>query len=696
MSSSSIVNAAPMTIMLGIQDNSTTAPSVQPEQIPTHLPKIYLYAQKGPTTPQLVVGAGLSQMYGADTFDLRKAYATHQTALSNIVDGKGNAQMIERMIPADAGPLATMLLSLDVLPTTIPQYERNADGSYLLNSITGLPVLVSPATSIPGFICKWVLTQSTAFGSAATTVGDQTAGSVTSTRYPIYDFQASSIGGFATNSGFRIYAPTVNSDTPVNGTLLNAISAYPFRMEAISRVNATSTPTITPMQTGDQFFDFVMLPNAIDPALDAVCSLQALFPTAYQTIGQPGYQDVYADLNTLYVYQNNLTTLLNEFYAAETATGAGLNVVGSDFTSTTGQAYMFNFLSGVSSEAIPYYSWVLNTTATNAISLTENTNLYALGGSDGTMNETLFADLVTTAVSQYNDPSSELMDTAVNVESIMYDTGFPLATKKALANFIAIRKDTFIVLSTYDVNGAAMTESDEAAIGLSLLTQVSLFPESPYYGTPVTRALILGRYGSLIGTQYSKQLPITLELASKAAAFMGASDGIWNPVYLFDKAPNSELTLFTNLNVTYTPDKQRNVDWANGLNYPIAFSRSSVFFPALKTVYTNDTSVLTNFFTVMCAGQLEKVGLQAWRQFSGNISLTPGQLIANVNQFITDSTTGKFAGLFNIVPNTTITAADADRGYSWTNSISLFAQNSKTVQTLSLQAFRMAAATTGS
>ena len=695
MSSSSIVNAAPMTIMLGIQDNSTTAPSVQPEQIPTHLPKVYLYAQKGPTTPELVVGGGLTQMYGTDTFDLRKQYATHQTVLSLAVNAKGNAQMIERVIPADAGPAATMLLSLDVLPTTIPQYQRNADGSYIVSNVTGLPVPITPAATVPGFICKWVLTQGTAFGSEVSAVGDQTAGAVTSTRYPIFEFQASSIGGFANNSGFRIYAPTVNTETPVNSTLLQAIKSYPFRMAAISRLNSNSTPTITPLMTGDQFFDFVMLPNAIDPALDAACSLEALFPKAYQSIGNPGYQDVYADLSTLNVYQSNLTTLINEFYAAEVAVGAGLNAVGSDFTSATGQAYMFNFLSGVSSEAMPYYSWTLNTADANAISLTENTNLYALGGNDGTMNETLFAGLVTTAVSEYNNPLSELMDTAVNVESIIYDTGFPLATKKALANFIAIRKDTAVVLSTYDVNGAAMTESEEAAIGLSLLTQVSLFPESPYYGTPVTRALIMARYGTLIGTQYPKQLPITIELASKSAAFMGASDGVWNPVYLFDKAPNSELTMFTNLNVSFTPDSQRNVDWANGMNYPISFSRSSVFFPALKTVYTNDTSVLTNYFTMMACVQLEKVGLQAWREFSGNISLTPGQLTDAVNQSVIDATTGKFAGLFNIVPNTTITASDEQRGYSWTLPISIYANVSKSVQVLSIQAYRMAAAATG-
>ena len=200
----------------------------------------------------------------------------------------------------------------------------------------------------------------------------------------------------------------------------------------------------------------------------------------------------------------------------------------------------------------------------------------------------------------------------------------------------------------------------------------------------------MGRYGTKTDSLYPKKLPTILELASKTAKFMGASDGVWNPAYLFDRSPNSELNLFTGLNVTFTPDGQRNKDWANGLNYPISFSRSKTFFPALKTAYDNDTSVLTNFFTAMACVQLEKVGLQVWREFSGVISLTPGQLVKEVNQSVIDKTTGVFAGLFNIVPNAAVTSFDEQLGYAWHLPISIYANVSKTVMTLSVQAYRMA------
>lgn len=696
--SSSIVNAAPMAVMLGIEDLSTRAVAVAPEEIPTHLPKVYLYTKKGPTGPQLVGGAGLAQMYGADSFDLRKPWANHQTVLSNTLSAKGNAQMIERMLPDDMGPKANLLLSLDVVPFEVPQYQRGSDGRYIKDPITGLPLPVSPAATVTGFKCKWVVSHrreggvndadGTVFGTASVTPGDQTFGDGISTRYPIFEFWASSFGAFANNAGIRISAPNVNSDTPVNTSVLNSLKAYPFRFSAISRLNATSTPTISSMISGDKYFDFALLPGAINPYTTGQMYLGDVLPSAYQSIGVPGYVDIIADLGKFHIYQNNIDDLVNQFYAAEkNFTGAG-----SDFTAgADDEKWKFNFISGMSSEAAPYYSFMFNTEDADAVTLNENTNLYAAGGSDGTMDNAKFASLVSTAVSQYLDPLTSLMDTAVNVESIVYDTGFPLETKYALINFISQRKDTFVVLSTYDVDGPELTSSDESALSIALRTRLQLFPESTYFGTPIVRGLVMGRYGKLLNSQYTGNLPLTIELASKAAAMMGAGNGVWKKQYLFDSDPNSVLTMFQHntVNIVFVPGQQRNKDWANGLNYPLSYSRNSLFFPAMKTAYSDDTSVLTSFFTAMGCVELEKIGEQTWRKYSGNVSLTSGQLIDAVNKTVTDRVQGKFAGLFKIIPNAYITGGDEQRGYSYTLPIDLYANNSKTVATVYLRARRM-------
>jgi len=203
------------------------------------------------------------------------------------------------------------------------------------------------------------------------------------------------------------------------------------------------------------------------------------------------------------------------------------------------------------------------------------------------------------------------------------------------------------------------------------------------------RGLVLARYGTYLPSPYAGKLPITLEIAYKNGRFMGAGNGAWNRTYLYDKAPNSILTQFADLNVTFVPAQQRNSDWADGLNYPLAFSRSQNFMPAMKTIYTDDTSVLSNFFNAAACARLQRIGEQVWREFSGVMSLTEGQLKARVNARVNELTDGKFAGLFVITPQCTITDNDELRGYSWTLPIQIFANVSKTVETLYVQAFRM-------
>ncbi len=300
-----------------------------------------------------------------------------------------------------------------------------------------------------------------------------------------------------------------------------------------------------------------------------------------------------------------------------------------------------------------------------------------------------FAELVAQRVSEYADPNSNLMDTAVHVESIIYDSGFAIETKMALCKFISERKDTAVVLSTYDVDGEPMTAAQELSVAVALRTRLQSYPESEYYGTAVMRGVIVGRYGTLRNSQYGKKLPLTLELASKAADMMGSGNGIWNAELLFDKAPNNEVTMFDNVNVTYTPASVRNQEWEEGLNWVQSFSRKNLFFPAIKTVYDNDTSVLNSFFTMMACVELQKVGERVWREFTGSVALTDAQLVDRVNRRVEQLTVGRFASMFKIVPAAYISDADKARGYSWTLPIKIFANNMRSIMTLSVQAYRM-------
>lgn len=696
-----IINAAPMTNMLGVQDNSTRALVPIPENLPTHLAKVYLFTQTGPgpNQPQLVVGDSMTQMYGADSFNPLKPYYNHQTALvTEALNPAANQMMIERVIPPDAAPRANVRVYLDVLPTQIQQYQRNIDGSIKTDS-SGNPVPVTGAgAKLAGFQVKWVTAYiapdqdgNSMFGAGVEIAGDQTdaTSNTQSNRFPIFDLEVSHIGAAGNWNGFRMWAPTSASSTPINETYLTQDGVYPFRFAFAQKSSANSTSAIVAGNDGSQYYDLTFKPNTVDQTSTQQLYIGDRLLQAYQNLSPAaGQVPQWGPFGRLHVYDDNVATLLQEFYTAEFANPvAGF----TDFTGAANEQYLFNFVSGVSSQNVPYNTFQVVTQAANAVRFTQNTTVYASGGSDGTMNDTTFASLVSAAVAGYADPNSYLQDTATFPESIIYDTGFPLQTKYDLCQFISVRKDTFVVLGTHDVIANAvtpLTASQESALAVALRTRLQMYPESDYFGTATMRGMILGRSGTLISSLYKKRLPMTIEFAAKAAKYMGSGDGVWKNVYSFDQDPLNQVTLMTSINVTSTPASVRNSDWDNGLVWVEAYGRRSFYFPAFKTVYNNDTSVLTSFFTVMGCVELEKVGDRIRRKFSGNSKLSPNQLVDRVNKEAVKQTNQRFDGRFTIIPKTYFTDADAARGYSWTLMLQIYANNMPTVETLIIQANR--------
>lgn len=697
-----IVNATPMVNALGVLDNSTAQLPVQPPAVPDHLPHVFIWAQKGPTGRQLVSGDQLVNMYGSDTWDLRKQYATHQTVLATVVSGGGNAaQIIERLVPADAGPKANFCLWLDVLPTTVPVWTRNADGTIQLD-VNGDPVQNGVLTT-PGFKVAWSLStiasggpavaDSVSFGAQVSAQGTMTDGATHSTKYPILEFWSGYYGAAGNNEGLRLMAPLGTSDPAANSSFLSAINNFGYRLQAIRRVNANSTPKIVNTLAGEALIDFVLQTGQLDPLTQSSLSLGDVFTTSYQSLGNPLQVDTYAGIPNLHIYQSNISTVLALLFAGEkTAMTTLSDSVGADFSATEVAAhdYMYNLFTFRNSGGAQYRSILQDTTTAGTLTLSAATNLYCQSGSDGTISSSAFDAAVASAMTDYADPTSDATDPALNPVSIIYDTGFSLDTKYALCDVLAQRKDTSVILSTY-TEGIEMTESQEASVAVSLRSRLNLYPESSYFGTPVLRGMIMARYGTMLGVNYSKKLPLTLWLAAKASAMMGAGNGVWNASHLFDKDPATIVDNFRDINVKFVPASQRIQDWAVGLNYPIPYDRDSVFYPALKTAYSDDTSVLTSFFAMMGCIALQKIGYQVWREYTGEVRYTRAQLIQNVNQSVIDKTTGKFAGLFKIVPKAFISGGDAQRGFSWTLPIEMYANNSMTVMTLSVEAYRMPA-----
>lgn len=681
-----IINAAPMVIDLGVQDLSTRQLPREPDAIPQHLPKFWLFTQKGPKNPQLVVGNNRDMMYGTDSFDLRSKYANHSTVFANLVNAEGNACMLQRVIPEDAGPEANLTLWLDVLPCQVDNFVRNTDGS-IKYDVLGNPII---AGQVAGFKVKYVVTHSTTlndFGQLTITAGDQTdvATSTQSQRYPIMQLKSAYQGEYYNTIGIRISAPNVKNSLNMPTKMMDAEKAYPYFLSVIRKnVTGLSSVKVVPTIFGEQRIMFTLKEQVIDPLTDKQLYIGDQFPSAYRNIDDLRYPIEYGDIGGVVIYNGYIDALLTMFHAAEVPFIDGF----SDFTNNVADKHLFNIFTGESSKGVPYHSFLM-VDAANSVTLSDYTNIFLAGSSDGTIDDATHALLVKSEVERYLDPNDELMDLAVNVESIVYDTGFPLDTKKALTSFISQRKDTFVILSTHDVNDRVLTASEEFSLAIALRTRLQFYPESDYFGTPVMRGMILGRCGKLRNSQFTKYLPLSAEVAIKSARYMGAGNGRWKTGYHFDGAPGSVVDYMYGINITWVPASVRNRNWDVGLNFVLNYDRRSLFFPALKTVYTDDTSVLNSYFTAMAITQLNKVAHAAWREFSGVAHLTNAQLIDRVNEFVYNRTKDRFDARYVIIPDTTITEMDALRGFSWTLPIKIYSPMMKTVMTTYVQAYRI-------
>jgi hypothetical protein len=683
-----IVNAAPMVVELGTQDMSTRQLPRVPEAIPQHLPKYYLFTQKGPRTPQLVSGAERDRIFGTPSFDYRTKFANHQTVFANISQAKGNACMIQRLFPDDMGPKSNIVLWLDVLPTKVDLYRRNSDGSIFLDQLSQ-PQIMGIAD---GYKVKWVVTNRSTvadalnFGTATITQGDQidVAAGLQSQRYPIAEFEVSSEGSWGKDTGIRLSAPTIQSMTAMPTKLLTIEKAYPYHISVIGRVDAQTSPTVTETLFGEQRLMVTLKENVIDPLTDRAINITETFLNSYQNLTDSRYPKLYGTFGKFHVYQSNIETLLTQFHTAEVPYIDQY----SDFGISPGDKHLFNIISGVSSQNVKYHSFqfIDDTTSTR---LSEATNIYAQGGSDGIMDNTVHARLTSKEVLRYLDPNDELMDLAYHVESVIYDSGFPLATKKDLCAIISNRKDTFVHLATHTAGERALTQSEEMSVAIALRTHIQMYPESDYFGTPVMRGMITGLSGVLRNSPYTDRLPLTAEINSKSSDYMGAGDGRWKNGKHFDGSPGSIVQSMTDVNISYVSATVRNRFWDVGLNWVQTYDRSSYFFPALKTVYDDDTSVLNSYFTAIACCQLNKISNSVWRQFSGVSHLTDVQFADRVNAAVNEKTANRFDGRFVIIPDALFTDMDTIRGFSWTLPIKIYAPNMKTVMTTYIQSYRI-------
>lgn len=687
-----ILNAAPRPILNGIHDLSQRAAVMEAEVRPTHFPLFFFYAQKGVEEPQFITSDTLTELYGTQTINPRSKYYTHQTEFLSSVLGEGNACMGRRLVPADART-ARLLIALEIVADpAVAQYQRAADGSYLLDA-AGKRILKSEST-VAGYTARWVVnpydraTTPYEFGQAPTRAGEAIGSTATEAQiYPILELEASSAGAWGSNAGLVISAPTTESSSPLNDTLASKIHAYLYRFAVVNRADAMSSPVVTETLNGSQSLDLCFKDGAVNAALGTEVSVQQALINAYRDVSTPGFTPSFGTFKQLKVYTQNLETILTMIQTSE----SGYDTIPG--TPNPETIYEVNPFTGTDFNGVPYYSLNLLDESDDGTSFTSSTVLYAEGGADGTMSLEAFDALVRSELTNFGVAGIPYKNWAKYPFSVLYDSGFTLDTKLAFGIPMSRRKDIWVQVCTQDVLQPQNTGEEETAVATALQSAFRNYPESEVYGTSVCRALVVGQSGRLISGSYrgpqDNLLPLGLEVARKLARYMGAGNGIWKRGLGINVPDNNRVTTFRDINATYKTDNARTIDWNTGLIYALDYDRSSVFWPAFQTVYDDDSSVLNSMVTMIACVEAEKVCLNAWRNLTGIDYLTQAQFIERSNEMILKDLDGRFDNRFVFQVETYFTENDTTRGYSWSTVIRIYAPNMMTVGSFTVESHRM-------
>jgi hypothetical protein len=169
----------------------------------------------------------------------------------------------------------------------------------------------------------------------------------------------------------------------------------------------------------------------------------------------------------------------------------------------------------------------------------------------------------------------------------------------------------------------------------------------------------------------------------------GAGNYKWKSAFAFDHGPLAILEWLVDITPGFIPAGIKPTLWNDGLVWAQPKDRAQYFFPAMQTVYENDTSVLNTWTTVIAIGTLNKIGGDTWREFSGANTMTDGQFKDAVTEYCNERLSGIFDSLLVVIPEVIISEKDEIRGYSWQVVFKLFAPNMKTKMVTWVEAYRI-------
>lgn len=702
------------TVLRGINDQSTVAQETPREEFPTHLPHCMIYASRGKTEIGIYNKVAAEKIYGSSTFDIRGPYFNHQTLLVNGFFGEANVVALQRVIPKDALPPAGFVLWADVLETDIVQYERDVNTGKFLLDVGGNKTPVTPASTFPGVSIKFstsplhrvnadgdIITQSmiddfeggdtsvdivavdNVYGEVPSMLGTRTDGTNVSVMYKVGEFGLDEIGEFGKRAGLKLYPVTSNSTSPVGEDYIQELGAFLFRMQVVFSETDNATPAVKETVFGGQYTQFSFKEGTIDPFIDADISASQTLIDYYDRARFTGNSVEETPLfNNINIFYENIEAICDLIGSKEAASNPDFDFVAGTDT------YKINFMTGVNYSNVPYITFELVGPSGGGINLSPINTMMAVGGSDGTMTDDLFDDLVADQCVNFGSLENKVLDMARFPMSAIYDTGFSMDTKEAMARIPALRKD-YIAGFTPWVHGLPiMSESDHMNACIAISNMIRVYAESDYYATPATRYFIVGQQGKLVGHPYRGVVPGIYNFLMKIAAYMGASNRRWKSEVAPDEGSGKDIKGMSNVNLVSLTDDVRDQYTALGVIMAIYKNRETLFIPSQTSAYKKGGSVLNSILTVYALADVQKICYLVWTDLCGNTKLTDDEYVEETRNRIMEEINSRnfYDNRFIVSVTPRYTAEDKRNGKSITVDVNMAANKGKDVFTFTVNA----------
>lgn len=713
-----IYKATPRAVLKGIKDESTRQLPAETSELPQHLPAFFLQTQESEEIN--IVGADAARaIYGAATFDKLSDYYNHQTVGANIALKNANQVMIVP-IKMEGAKKASIRLGVEIVAATVDGVDKtrviwHADP---IDASGAEPFM---AANIQDTYRQGNVTSEVSLTKLGALIANGKEYYTPSAYFPIIDLEVEAKGSYGDSIALAIEAPTMKSPNPTDSAILATFGTFVYRLTLLRKMSVGSNPSIIYNRFSENTSDFVLKPDFVNKLTNVNMSFGEVITEQYQDVDDLERPPVYGPFSNVAVYQDNIEILaqmlgrdytveaLDDTSASKTFTIKGLYDTDEEMQKNI---YAINIFTGEAMSGVPYPTLdFTNARKFGGIRFGRDSVIYATGGSDGfpmtlgAVDKLALLEKFDIAVRNWCDNFTDvnpLFDSARYPFSNIWDTGFSINTKKSLMKPTGQHKRLWSTVATHavadyaspiDATGwmykEALTGGEEVAVGMLLRAAGLLIPEAIEFGTPTVRIALCGRSGTMVDKSYRGRLPLTIELIDKVSAYFGSGDAILNPNKAFDVYPNNRVNLMKDINITYQSGNVYNASWDAGIMWVQNDDIKSTFFPAFRTIYPDDTSVLTSYITMICACYIERTCEVVWRKLVGNGKLTDDEFIEESDKLLAQELNGKFDNRFKIVPKTYYTSTDETLGYRWSTDIEFYANNMKTVGLYTIISRRM-------